>query len=106
MIASSFRPLRRVLAICLLSLFVATAASARSPIAAVNTEDGLAIKGYDAVSYFDVGKPMPGSTQFSTTYKGVVYRFISADHRNRFIAQPEKFLPQYGGYCAFAIAQN
>ena len=49
---------------------------------------------------------MRGSAQFSTTYKGVVYRFVSADHRNRFIAEPDKFVPQYGGYCAFAIAQN
>ena len=63
-------------------------------------------KGYDAVSYFDAGKPIRGSAQFSITYKGVVYRFASADHRNRFIAEPQRFLPQYGGYCAFAIAQN
>lgn len=104
MIASSLTAFWRVLAICVLSLFVAGTASARSPIAAVNTEDGLAIKGYDPVSYFDIREPTRGSAQFSTTYKGVVYRFVSADHQKRFVADPEKFLPQYGGYCALAIA--
>jgi YHS domain-containing protein len=106
MVVSSLSPLRRSFAICLLSLFVATAASATSPIAPVNTEHGLAIKGYDPVSYFTDGKPMRGSAQFSTSYKGVLYRFASAEHRDRFVAEPEKFVPQYGGYCAYAISLN
>jgi YHS domain-containing protein len=106
MVASSLPPFRRIFAICLLSLFIAGAASAASPIAAVNTEHGLAIKGYDPVSYFTDGKPMRGSAKFSTSYKGVEYRFVSAEHRDRFIAEPEKFAPQYGGYCAYAISLN
>ena len=44
--------------------------------------------------------------QFSTTYKGATYRFASAENRNRFVAAPEKFLPQYGGYCAYAMSLN
>jgi YHS domain-containing protein len=44
--------------------------------------------------------------QFSTTYKGATYRFASAENRDRFIAAPEKFVPQYGGYCAYAISLN
>src|ERR1700756_2442009 len=97
---------RQIFAICLLSLFVAGAALADSPIAAVNTEHGLAIKGYDPVSYFTSGKPTPGLAQFSTTYKGATYRFVSTENRDRFIAAPEKFVPQYGGYCAYAISLN
>jgi YHS domain-containing protein len=99
-------PLRQILAVCLLSLFVTGGALADSPIAAVNTERGLAIKGYDPVSYFTTGKPTPGLAQFSTTYKGATYRFASAENRDRFIAAPEKFVPQYGGYCAYAISLN
>jgi YHS domain-containing protein len=95
-----------VFGVCVLSLFIAVAASASSPIAAVNTEHGLAIKGYDPVSYFAIGKPTRGSAQFSTIYQGAVYRFVSAEHRDRFIAEPEKFVPQYGGYCAYAISWN
>jgi YHS domain-containing protein len=106
MIASSLSPFRQIFAICLLSLFVASAAYAASPIAAVNTEHDLAIKGFDPVSYFTDGKPMRGSAQFSISNKGVVYRFVSAEHRDRFIAEPEKFVPQYGGYCAYAISLN
>jgi YHS domain-containing protein len=105
-VVSSARLFRQILVVCLLSLLIAGAASARSPIPAVNTEDGLAIKGYDPVSYFDSGEPTRGSAQFATTYKGVVYRFASAEHRGRFIAAPEKFVPQYGGYCAYAISLN
>jgi YHS domain-containing protein len=106
MVASSLSPFRQIFAICLLSLFVASTASAASRIAAVNTEHGLAVKGYDPVSYFTDGRPMRGSAQFSTSYKGVVYRFVSAEHRDRFVAEPEKFVPQYGGYCAYAISLN
>jgi YHS domain-containing protein len=106
MLVSLLKLLRRILAICLLSLCVVSATLADAPIPAVNTEHGLAIKGYDPVSYFTAGKPTPGLTQFSTTYKGAIYRFSSAENRARFIATPDKFVPQYGGYCAFAISLN
>jgi YHS domain-containing protein len=102
----SLNPSRQFVVIGLLSLFITGAALAASPIPAVNTEHGLAVKGYDPVSYFTMGKPTPGLAQFSTTYKGATYRFASAENRQRFIAAPEKFVPQYGGYCAFAIALN
>ena len=97
---------RHVLAVSLLWLFVTGWALAGSPIAPVNSEHGLAIKGYDPVSYFTTGKPTQGLARFSTSYKGITYLFASAENRNRFVEMPEKFLPQYGGYCAFAIALN
>src|SRR5215469_17128828 len=103
---SPLTPIPQLLAISLLSLFVAVAAVARSPIAPVNTDHGLAIKGYDPVAYFTVGKPTPGLAQFSATYEGAVYRFTSAANRDTFRAAPDKFLPQYGGYCAYAISLN
>jgi YHS domain-containing protein len=93
MLASSLTLFRQVFAICLLSLFVTGGALADSPIAAVNTERGLAIKGYDPVAYFTTSKPTPGLAQFSTTYRGATYRFASAENRHRFIAAPEKFVP-------------
>ena|ERR1700756_2201267 len=102
----SLRSVRRFFAVCLPALLVAGVAAADLPISAVNTQNGLAIKGYDPVSYFDGGKPQPGSTEFAATYKGAVYRFTSAEHRDRFIAMPESFVPQYGGYCAYAISLN
>lgn len=106
MLESRLALLRQILAVCLLSLFVTGAALAGSPIPPVNSEHGLAVKGYDPVSYFTTGKPAPGLAQFATTYKGATYRFASAENRDRFVTAPEKFLPQYGGYCAYAIALN
>jgi YHS domain-containing protein len=105
---SPLNPSRRFLvAVCMLSWFVTGAAALADPsIAPVNTEQGLAIKGYDPVSYFTTGRPTPGLAQFSTSYKGVTYRFASAENRDRFIATSEKFVPQYGGYCAYAISLN
>jgi YHS domain-containing protein len=102
----SLRLVRWLFAVCLPALLIATVAAANPPIAAVNTENGVAIKGYDPVSYFEGGKPQLGLPNFSITYKGAVYRFASAEHRDRFIAMPEKFAPQYGGYCAYAISWN
>ena len=106
MIVFSLTQCRQIFVICLLLLFVAGAALADPPVAAVNTEHGLAIKGYDPVSYFTTGKPTPGLAQFSTTYRGATYLFVSAENRDRFIAAPENFVPQYGGYCAYAISLN
>jgi YHS domain-containing protein len=98
--------IRQFFAICFLLLFAAGPVMAGSLIAAVNTEQGLAIKGYDPVTYFSNGKPTPGLAQFSFTYNGAVYRFASTANRDSFLAAPDKFLPQYGGYCAYAIALN
>ena len=75
-----------------------------SPVAAVNTADGLGLNGYDPVAYFTLGRPTPGVDQYSDRWKGVTYRFASADDLERFKAEPEKYLPQYGGYCAFAMS--
>jgi YHS domain-containing protein len=85
---------------------VATAASEKTPVAAVNTANGAGVKGYDPVAYFTLGQPTPGVDQYTYQWKGVTYRFASADNLNRFKTDPEKYLPQYGGYCAYAMAIN
>jgi YHS domain-containing protein len=63
----------------------------------------LALEGYDPVAYFD-GKPAKGDAKFTATREGVEYRFASARNLARFQANPQAFLPQYGGYCAWAVA--
>lgn len=67
---------------------------------------GLAIRGADPVAYFTDGKYVPGSPEFTTKWMGATWRFASADHRDRFVADPEKYAPQYGGYCAYAVSQG
>src|SRR6266481_5780280 len=82
----------------------AAADSSASPVPAVNTTDGLALKGYDPVAYFTDGQPTKGADQYSFQWKGITYRFASAENLQRFRADPEKYLPQYGGYCAYAMS--
>ncbi len=77
-----------------------------TPIAAVNEDGGVALKGYDPVAYFIDGKPTPGTDQFIAEWQGATYHFASAEDRDRFVADPEKYVPQYGGYCAYAIAND
>jgi YHS domain-containing protein len=66
----------------------------------------LAIKGYDTVSYFTKGSPTKGSNKFSSAYNGAIYHFSSADNRDLFKADPSKYAPQYGGFCAFGVTMN
>jgi YHS domain-containing protein len=82
----------------------AAADSSAAPVAPVNTTEGLALKGYDPVAYFTEGQPTKGTDQYSFQWKGVTYRFASAENLQRFKADPEKYLPQYGGYCAYAMS--
>jgi YHS domain-containing protein len=82
----------------------AAADSSASPVPAVNATDGLALKGYDPVAYFTDGQPTKGADQYSFQWRGVMYRFASAEKLQRFKADPEKYLPQYGGYCAYAMS--
>jgi YHS domain-containing protein len=67
---------------------------------------GIAIKGYDPVAFYTAGKPIKGSATYELTWKDATWRFSSADNRERFKADPEKYAPQYGGYCAWAISQG
>ncbi len=71
-----------------------------------NYEDGVAIAGYDPVAYIDQLKAVPGQKQLASTYRGVTYRFASDDDRAKFNADPEKYLPAYGGWCATAMAEG
>ena len=66
---------------------------------------GLALKGYDAVAYFTEGRAVEGRGEFTHAWKGAVWRFASAANRDAFARDPEKYAPQYGGYCAWGISQ-
>jgi YHS domain-containing protein len=66
----------------------------------------VALSGYDAVAYFTESKPIKGDAKFTHSYQGAKWQFASADNRDKFAAAPEKFAPQYGGYCAWAVSQG
>ncbi len=67
---------------------------------------GVAIKGYDPVAYFTEGQAVKGSSRFEHKWMGAKWRFASTASREAFAANPQKFAPQYGGYCAWAVAQG
>ena len=67
---------------------------------------GVALKGYDAVAYHLERKPVKGKDSFAFEWKDAVWFFSNADNRDKFIADPERWAPQYGGYCAWAIAKG
>lgn len=65
-----------------------------------------AIKGYDTVAYFTEGKPVKGDEQYSFSYNEAVWLFSSQQNLDLFKSNPDKYAPQYGGYCAYAVSQN
>lgn len=65
---------------------------------------GLALEGYCPVAYFAVNKPVRGKAEFTSTFEDVTYRFVSADAKKAFDADPEKYVPAFGGWCAFGMA--
>lgn len=76
------------------------------PVNTLDSPGGAAIKGYDPVAYFVSGKPMRGNPQVSVTRNGVTWLFANATNKALFDQEPEKFIPAYGGYCAFGVAQG
>lgn len=70
-----------------------------------NTNDaGVLLDGYDPVGYFTDNKALKGSAAFESRYEGATYYFASADHKALFDANPDKYKPQFGGYCAYAVS--
>ncbi len=65
--------------------------------------EGLAIKGYDPVSYFTNKKAQEGKKDITLTTEGITYRFATTQDRDLFKASPAKYQPQYGGWCAYAM---
>ncbi|MEO8652464.1 MAG: YHS domain-containing (seleno)protein [Hyphomicrobiaceae bacterium] len=66
----------------------------------------LAVGGYDAVAYHTLSKPVPGTDEFTHEWKGATWRFSSKENLDAFVKEPEKYAPQYGGYCAFAVGHG
>jgi YHS domain-containing protein len=70
---------------------------------ATNDNDVI-LAGHDAIAYFTEGKPVLGSSEFTAQHDGAVYRFANAANRDRFRADPNKYAPAYGGYCALGTS--
>ena len=83
---------------------IPAAAADKDPVFA--TRGNLAIRGYDPVAYFTEGKAVKGDKDFTLGWQGADWRFASDENRALFAADPEKYAPRYGGYCAWAVSRN
>lgn len=91
--------------IAMLSVLVASSAFADDPIE-TGTFNNKAIYGYDTVAYFTQEKAVKGNKKFITQYLGADWYFSSQKHLDMFTNNPEKYAPQYGGYCAYAMSDG
>ena len=88
--------------VCIAFAFLFSAAASAGT--AINTSaEGVALGGYDPVAYFTKKAATKGTAQFSHEWAGAKWHFASAEHRELFKAAPEKYAPQYGGHCAYAV---
>lgn len=76
------------------------------PVNTLGSPDGLAIRGYDPVAYFRDGGPRLGKPEFATNHGGATWRFASAAHKALFEADPQRYLPAYGGFCAYGTSRG
>lgn len=88
-----------------LVVFLANSSFAQDYPEAVYTMDGLAIKGYDPVAYFD-GEAKEGNVQFALEWSGSKWLFSSETNLTKFKEDPEKYAPEYGGYCAWGMSKG
>lgn len=103
-----------MIALTLGALSMAGAATAETAGPEIYLKDGgvyaggweYALDGYDVVAYFDRARAVKGTDVFVTEYKGVLWLFSSEENLNKFREEPEKYLPQFGGYCAWSVAKG
>ena len=96
----------RFLAFLAAALFAAPAMAAAAAPAVHTASDGLGARGFDPVAYFTQGKPVKGSAAHQLEWGGAKWRFASAGALETFKADPQRYAPQFGGYCAWAVSQH
>src|SRR5262245_7250877 len=87
-------------------LLLGIAALALSSVAPAIGAQRLGLKGYDPVAYFTLGKPTQGKAEFESEFDGATYRFASAENRDRFKSDPDRYAPQFAGACAGGVSMG
>lgn len=88
------------------ALLPVQAQQSKPPAVYTGIVNGVAVGGYDAVAYFTEGKPVQGRADVTLAHDGATWRFANATNREAFKAEPAKYAPQYGGHCAWAVANG
>ena len=89
----------------LIALMISMKALANDPIE-TGTFNNYAIYGYDTVAYFTQNKAVKGNKKIKYEWRGAEWHFSTEEHKTMFVNDPEKYAPQYGGYCAYAMSDN
>jgi len=97
--------MKRLFNITFLLILISVAGFAQTSGEIFATDEG-AIRGYDAVAFFTENKPVKGAKDFSLEWKGATWYFGTKQNLELFKAHPEQYAPQYGGYCAFGMAED
>jgi YHS domain-containing protein len=111
-LAAGGKPMNELARRCLLQAAIATilcgtwASLPASAGDATPVAPRVAIDGYDPVAYFTDGRPVKGSPTFSFTFDDAVYYFVSAEHQKMFAADPDRYAPQYSGYCTIGVSMG
>ncbi len=96
--------MKKLFLFVLLTIFSAVQINAQQK--QVFSKNNIAVNGYDVVAYFTVSKPVKGDDKYVVNWKDANWLFVSAEHAFLFKANPEKYVPQYGGYCAFGCSRG
>ena len=91
---------------CVLSVVLLAGFSVMAQKSATFVQSGKAIRGYDPVAYFSEGKPVKGNEKLVYSWNNADWYFSSQQNLDLFKANPEKFAPQYGGYCAYGLSEG
>jgi hypothetical protein len=97
--------LRRFTVAMAATMFVASLAVAE-PIKINAGDNHIAIGGYDTVAYFTAGKPTKGDPRFEANWQEARWQFATAEHRDMFVRDPDRYAPRYGGFCAVGLARG
>lgn len=97
--------IKSIIVTTLILIGISTAALAQEDPIAVDSK-GHAIRGYDTVAYFTDKKAIKGSEEISCEWGGATWLFSSEENKEKFLQNPEKYAPQYGGYCAHALSKG
>jgi YHS domain-containing protein len=94
----------KTIARALLALMLMSSSAFAGVLVNVAGASRIALNGYDPVAFFTDAKPVIGSPFIKGSYQGADYLFATEDHKTLFLANPEKYAPQYGGYCAYGVS--
>ena len=98
--------MKRILLLSIILSALALPALAQTKTLLNLDSTGVAIQGYDPVAFFTDGKPVKGDPKFVSKRDGAIYFFASKEHKELFNADPAKYEPQFGGYCAYGVSRN